>query len=442
MAVRPSLAERTIGELDAEALRAWSAARGEPEWLTDLRLAAWNAFVELPVPNRQMEDWNRLNLQSLPLAEFPAHSPGRADSPEELPEEARRALATGPEASALVQVNGTAAFRRLGPEAEKAGVVFCDLARAAREEGEVVRRALTSVVPKEADKFSALSAALWSDGFYLRVPRGAALTVPLATLRVRTGDGATSISRTLVLLEEGAECALVETQTGEGGRPGLDANVVEIRLGPGARLRYVGLQNWDEEMWSFCHRRAFLGPASHLTWVFGEFGGRVARSSFVSDHAGDGSGSESLTVFFSSGRQHHDIFQTMYHTARRTEANMDVRGALSGQGRCVFRGDIDIERGAKGTSSFETAHALVLEKGARADAIPSLYIDENDVRASHSATTGQIDPEQLFYLMTRGLSQRVARRLIVRGFFEPILDQVPLASVRAEFERLIDRKLA
>lgn len=440
-------AERTaeaprLADVDANYIRGLSASRGEPDWLRDLRLAAWNAFTEMPVPDRHVEEWNRLNLRPLPLPEFRAYVPGpRVASVDDLPGEARRALATEGRASIAVQVDGTPAFRSLSDEAARQGVTLCDLSTAAREEGDGVRHALTSVVPAHADKFTALATALWSGGFFVYVPKGVALELPLQTLRWRTAGADSSISRSLVILEEGAECSLIESQGGEPGAAGLDANVVEIRLARDARLRYVGLQNWDEDMWSFVNRRAHLGPSSHLTWVFGEFGGKVARSTFLSDHAGDGSGSESLTVFFSSGRQHHDIFQTMFHTGQHTSANMDVRGALSGHGRCVFRGDIDIERGAKDTSSFETANAIVLDKGARADAIPSLYIDENDVRASHSATTGQVDEDQMFYLRSRGLPERSARRLIVRGFFQPILDQVPLESVREEFGRLIDGKL-
>ncbi|MBX5476108.1 MAG: Fe-S cluster assembly protein SufD [Clostridia bacterium] len=428
--------ERVVADLS----RSW----GEPDWLTEARVAAWRRFVELPVPDRHMEVWNRINLRPLPLMEFSAWVPGEAfRAADELPESVRRALGGAGTAHSLVQIDGTPAFRQVGDALERQGVIFCDLQTAAREHPDKVRDALGTVVPADRDKFTALATALWTGGFFLYVPRGVAVELPLQTLRWRSAAADATISRTLVVLDEHASCALIESQAGEGGRIGLDANIVEVVLADGAQLKYVGLQDWDEDMWSFAHRQGRMaGRDSRLTWAFGEFGGRTARSSFLTEHIGRGAESKSVTVFFSSGVQHHDLYQTNLHTGTQTSANMDVRGALAGQGRCVFRGDIEIKRGAKQTSSFEAAHALVLERGARADAIPSLYIDENDVQASHSATTGQVDESQLFYLMSRGLSKKTATKLIVRGFFEPIMEQVPLESVRQEFERLIERKLS
>ncbi|MBE3591025.1 MAG: Fe-S cluster assembly protein SufD [Firmicutes bacterium] len=433
-----------LADLEESALADLSRQWGEPEWLTEARIAAWRRFLELPVPDRHMEVWNRINLRPLPLMEFSAWVPAEPfRSEEELPEAVRRALGEAGAAHSLVQVDGTPAFRRGGEELARRGVIFCDLQTAVREHPDKVRGALGEVVPVDRDKFTALSTALWTGGFFLHVPRGVTVELPLQTVRWRSAAADATISRTLVVLEEGAACTLIESQAGEGGRIGLDCNVVEIILGDGAQLKYVGLQDWDEDMWSFAHRQGRLaGRDSRLTWAFGEFGGRTARSSFLTEHIGRGAESKSVTVFFSSGVQHHDLYQTNLHTGIQTSANMDVRGALAGRGRCVFRGDIEIQRGAKKTSSFEAAHALVLERGARADAIPSLYIDENDVQASHSATTGQVDESQLFYLMSRGLSKNTATKLIVRGFFEPIMEQVPLESVRREFERLIERKLS
>ncbi|MDI3270210.1 MAG: Fe-S cluster assembly protein SufD, partial [Bacillota bacterium] len=305
----------------------------------------------------------------------------------------------------------------------------------------LVKKYLAQLIAPGEDKFTALSAALWSGGFFLHVPAGVELTLPLQTLRFRSSKGV-SISRTLVILERGAHVTLVESQHGaDDPEEGLDVHGVELVVGPGASLRYVDLQNWDEKTWSFIQRRSLLLNDASMIWALGEFGGRVARSSFVSEHRGNGSRSRSYTVFFSSGRQHHDLFQTMYHTGHHTDANMDARGAVAGQSRCVYRGDIEIERGTRDTSSFESMNGLVLDPGARIDSIPSLYIEDNDVRASHSATTGQVDQEQLFYLMSRGISYQEARRLIVQGFFSPILGEIPLESAREAFERLIARKL-
>lgn len=427
-----------LGEVTAEDVARFSQSMGEPLWLAQLRQAAWETFQELPVPDRSMETWNRLNLSNLPLLEFPAYTAAEGD---ELTAEVEEMLGAEGTSYALVQRDSSLIRRRLGPELEEKGVTFTDLHTASVEKETLVKKYLAQIISPREDKFTALSAALWSGGFFLHVPAGVEVEIPLQALRFRSRRGV-SIARTLVILERDAQVTFVESQHGaEDPEEGLDVHGVELVVGPGARLRYVGLQNWDEKTWSFIHRRSLLMKDASMIWALGEFGGRVARSSLVSEHRGDGSSSRSYTVFFSSGRQHHDIFQVMYHTGNHTDANMDARGAAAGESRCVYRGDIEIERGTRDTSSFESMHGLVLDPGARIDSIPSLYIEDNDVRASHSATTGQVDPEQLFYLMSRGISYQEARRLIVEGFFSPILEEIPLESAREAFQKLIARKL-
>ncbi|HEX6971683.1 MAG TPA: SufD family Fe-S cluster assembly protein, partial [Limnochordia bacterium] len=209
----------------------------------------------------------------------------------------------------------------------------------------------------------------------------------------------------------------------------------------GARVRYAAVQNLGQSTFNLTVRRAVLGRDASVEWVVGEFGSRTSRTATVSVLAGSGSESKSIMVFFGDGAQHLDLSVTMQHVGAFTTGEMLAKGAVGGRARVIYRGLTDIEHGAENASAFQRENTLILSKDARSDAIPGLEIDDNRVQAGHAATVGQVDELLLFYLMSRGLSRRVATKLIVDGFFDPIMQRVPLAAVKDELQRLIDGKM-
>ncbi|MDI3298638.1 MAG: SufD family Fe-S cluster assembly protein [Bacillota bacterium] len=434
--------------LDAEAFERRLAARGEPEWLAAARREAWRRYEAAELPASNAESWRKTNLASLgfsldrlqPLAP-PA---GRAEAVTELlpPELAPlvEAVRRG-EAAAILERDGEAVA--LPAASLRGGLLFTPLARAAREEGERLRPHLFGPAWSEETKLDMLEQAAWSGGFFLFVPRGLRLATPLVLLSWLDRPEAGAVGHSVIVLEPEAEATVVVAVAGReaAGGPGLHLHGVEVYAGEHARLRFVGLQLLGDGVFGFARRRARLAGGSSVDWILGEFGGRLSRSGFRSELLGEGAGSRAALAFLGAGRQHLDFPGEMIHEGRRTSSEMLARGVLFGEAHSIFRGMTHILRGAKASSAYQREGTLLMDRAARGDAIPSLVIDENEVQAGHAATAGKVDEEQLFYLESRGIPPAEARRLVVTGYFRPLLERVPEGAVRESFERSIDRKL-
>jgi Fe-S cluster assembly protein SufD len=392
----------------ATGLAPWIGGLAEPDWLLELRRQAAEAEAAQPLPR-----WDRTDVSGLHLAAFA--SPARGGVRVAVPEEARAA-----------------------------GVVAGPLAEVASAHPDLVRRHLGRLVDASAGKFEARNLAA-HEGVLVYVPDRVAVPRPLeVTYRAPAAAGAQYHPRTVVVLGRSAELGLVqrlEGGPGEGEGEALVTEVVEAWLEEDAHLRFVDLQAWGEGVRAFANRRAELARAASVEWLVGELGAALTRAGTTTVLRGEGSEARSLLVFFASGRQHMDVLATLHHLGRRTDGLILARGVLKDQARTVYRGTSDIERDAKGSNSQQKENTLHLTPGVRSEAIPALYIDENELSAGHAATTGKIDPEQMFYLRSRGLPEREAERLIVHGFFAPLLSEVRLAEAREAVAELIDRKL-
>ena len=384
----------------------WIDGLRDPGWLTERRRQAARLEAALELPR-----WDRTDISGLDLAAF-----GRPEGTVEvaLPEEAR------------------------------ARGVICDtIERLAFAQPDLVRRYLERSVPADAGKFEARNAAL-HQGFLIYVPDGVVLREPIElTYRLGPAAGGQFHPRTVLGLGRTAEASVV--QRGEGGpqaQPGaLVTAVVEADLAAGAQLRFVDVQNWGTGVQVFATRQADLGRDAHVHWLVGELGGGVVRSGTTTVLREIGSEALSLLAFFPSGHQHMDLQATLRHLGARTIGHMLAKGVLSGHARAIYRGTSDIERGAKDSNSQQRENVLHLTAHVRSDAIPALYINENQLQAGHAATTGKIDEEQMFYMASRGLPRREAERLIVHGFFEPLLQRLPVQAARERLDELIDRKI-
>lgn len=432
---------QTINELTAEAVEAFSRARSEPDWMRELRLRAFKRFKELPLPI-----WDRTDVSALdwgrvrpPAASDAAREAGMADLPEAL----MRVAASQSDAAAFVlQKDARSNSHFVRDAVKKQGVIATDMETALREHPDLIRRYFMQAVDVGEDKFTALHAALWSGGVFVYVPKNVELELPVQFQLWSGTAGPDLFDHILVVAEANSSLTFIEGAEGEdSAEQRLHCGVVEVFAGDGARIRYGAIQHFGAATFNVTVRRAEIGRDASVEWVLGEFGSQLARINTISLLKGDGSDSKSVMLFFGDLEQHLDLSVIMQHIGAFSTGEMLAKGVVSDRSYVVYRGLTDIQYGAKNASAFQRENTLILSKEARSDAIPGLEIHDNRVQAGHAATVGQIDPLLLFYLMSRGLQRRAAEKLLVDGFFQPLMERIPLAGVRQELQRLIDRKL-
>jgi Fe-S cluster assembly protein SufD len=291
------------------------------------------------------------------------------------------------------------------------------------------------------DKFTAHNAAAWQSGLLVRVPKGVELDDPLYVRVVGDESGAT-FWRLLVVAEEGSRFSLIEEYTSPSAEAaGYTNSAVELFVEQGAKLEYVSLQNLSQETWNFATHRATVGRDAELDWVAGGFGSRRGKVRIHNDLAGQGATSRVTGAYFADGTQHLDYDTFQQHHAPSTTSDFAFKGALREEASVVWRGMIRVEEGAQKTNAYQENRNLILSPDAHADSIPGLEILANDVRCTHGATISQVDREQLFYAMSRGLTRGDAERLIVRGFFQDVLDRIELAPVREALADALEARI-
>jgi Fe-S cluster assembly protein SufD len=420
-----------------------AAAREEPQWLCEWRRAAWETYEALPMPTRQDEDWRRTDIRGLELAQYtPVPGDGRVDAAA-VPVLRPLATRAADLAGLLVQQDGALVSREVLDTVAGQRVLFTTLDAAVREHGDLVRRYLGSVVPAAANKFAALNAACWNAGSFVYVPPGVAIALPLVTLQWQESAGAALLPRTLVVLERGASLTLIaDLRSNDQEAAAFHNGVVELYVGEGARLRYVGLQRWGRHVWNFTTERAVLGRDARLEWVVGALGARLTKTYLQAALREPGATARLVGVVYGDAAQHFDHHTLQEHVARHTASDLLFKTALKDRARSVFVGLIRVHKTAQQTDSYLANRNLLLSNTAKADSIPKLEIEANDVRCTHGATVSPVDPEQLFYLRTRGLSAEEAERMIVAGFFEPILEEIPAESVRERLRAALAAKMA
>jgi Fe-S cluster assembly protein SufD len=431
---------RTTEGFSRAAVEALSAARNEPDWLREWRLAAWATYEATPMPTRQDEDWRRTDLRALKLDQFaPVLAPPAAPVVEEA---LGPYLAPDTDTGGLLVLQDGALVARELRAALDAGVVLTTLERAVREHPGLVRRYLGSVAPASAGKFPALNAAFWDGGAFVYVPRNVAVALPLAVLTWQQTPGAALFPRTLVILEQGASLTLVaEVRSLDQDAPALSSSVAELVVGDNAELRYAALQRWGRHMWHFGFERATLGRDARLHWGIGALGGRLSKSYIQAVLAAPGASLRTVGAVLADGTQHFDHQTLQHHVAPHTASDLGFRAVVTDSARSVFSGLIHVEKQAQQTDAYLQNRNLLLSEKAKADSIPRLEIEANDVRCTHGATVAPVDPEQVFYLRTRGLTHDEAERMIVAGFFEPLLDTVPVEGLRERLRAALAEKM-
>jgi Fe-S cluster assembly protein SufD len=301
---------------------------------------------------------------------------------------------------------------------------------------------LGSLVGWEEDKFAAHNAAAWKHGLLVHVPAGVELERPLFVRVVNAVDGGSLFWRLLVVAEEGSRFSLVEEYSSlSPEQTGYFNGVAELFVEQGAKLEYVSLQNLSRETWHFASHHARVERDAELDWVSGGFGSKRGKVRIQNDLAGPGATSRVTGAYFADGEQHLDYDTFQEHIAPDTESDFAFKGALRDTATAVWRGMIRVERDAQKTNAYQECRNLMLSPTTHAVPIPGLEILANDVRCTHGATVGRVDREQLFYLMARGLPRAEAERLVVRGFFQDVLDRIELEPVREAVTSALERRI-
>lgn len=435
----PEQMEKAVAGYSEATVRALSAARQEPEWMLNLRLDAWQKFEQIPWPTSTDEPWRRTRLTGFSLDKFaPVVLDGKQDAP--LSEALRHELDEMDSGASLVFQDGVVINRKSSDALAAQGVIFTDLQQAVQEHSELVKRYfMTEVVKPDHNKFTALHAALWDTGAFVYVPKNVKVELPLQVILHQASQGVGGYHHTLLVAEEGANVTLVDDLL--GGKDGMQSAVVELYMEDNSVVRYMNLQDYDHSTWNFLTGRAHMKRDTDLRWIQVSWGSRLTKAFLDVDMVGQGIHAELLGIYFPTGRQHIDHQTLQIHRAPNCFSDLLFNGALKDKSRSVYQGSIRVHKQAQKTDAYQRNGNLILDGTARADSIPGLEIEADDVRCTHAATASQVEDEYVFYLMARGLTRPQAERMIVQGFFQAVLDRVPVESVVAKLERVIERKI-
>jgi len=427
----------TATSFSQEAFDAFLAARDEPEWRQEQRRSAWETFQELDWPSRGEEEWMRTDIRTFRLDRY-----GLPEGPADKTQLPEAPLSHGVELGGYVaSLNSQTVESHLQQQWADKGVLFCSLDEAAAEHGELVQKYLGRAVDSSYDRFAALSSACASGGVFLYVPRGVAVEQPLHALAALT-DGGVDFGRILVVLEDGAEATLMtESKTATDDAKGLHCGAVELMVAPGANLRFVDLQDWSHSVWHFAHQRAIVDRDASLQWTIGALGSKLAKVNQHVELVGQGASSQVNGVLFTEGKQHLSYHTLQHHRSPHTNSDFLYKAALQDHSRTVWRGMIKVDHDAQKTDGYQRNDNLLLSTTARADSIPGLEIEADDVRCTHGSTSGRVDEEQIFYCQSRGFTRKEATRAIVAGFFQQIFDRITIDSVRESLGFAVAKKV-
>jgi Fe-S cluster assembly protein SufD len=320
-------------------------------------------------------------------------------------------------------------------------VIFTDLKTAELKHPELVATLAGGIVRSQEGKFAAMAAAFASNGILLYVPRNVHIEQPLHSVLWGGGENYANISHLLVWVDEGASVTFVHESASAQQVPNLHTGLVEIKVSDGADLRFVELQSWGDQVWNFTHERAQVGRDANLDWIFGAMGSHLTKNFSSLELVGAGASGRMSGFYFTNGQQHLDHDTRQDHLAPHTTSDLLYKGALKGSSRSVWQGMIYVAPDAQKTDGYQANRNLILSPEARADSIPGLEILADDVRCTHGATVGKIDQEPMFYLLSRGIPPEDAERLMVEGFFDPIMQRIPFEGVRERFQQAIHEKM-
>ncbi len=409
------------------------------------RSEAFALYEALPIPSPETEEWRYTDLRDFDLTAFTPFSeqPVAGSLDDVNPDILEAAGDVGDRAGLSIQHNSSVVSTHIQPEVAAQGVVFTSLDEAATRHPHLLEGRLDAAVPIDRTKFTALHAAFRAGGTFVYVPRNVRVELPLQTLTFVDRDGLAVFPHTVLVTEEGADVTLIDRYVSPDLQGALSDAVVEIHAGPGSRIRYVALQDWGQGVTHLSVQRAHIGREAELRSLGVAFGATLARAEVEGLLLGDGGSSEMLGVYFASGDQHFDHRSIQDHVGSRTASDLLYKGALKGRSQAIYSGTVIIQQGAHKCDAYQTNRNILLSETSKAHSIPNLEILTNDpVRCGHAASVGPVDEDELFYIQTRGIPYEEAKRLIVTGFFQEVLDRVTLPEIRSGLEAAIAAEVA
>ncbi|MCC7103658.1 MAG: Fe-S cluster assembly protein SufB [Chloroflexi bacterium] len=428
--------------LTREIVEAISRRKDEPEWMLKFRLRALELFNRKPMPTWGA-DLSGIDFENIHYYVKPSEKTEK--SWEEVPEyikdtfdklgipEAERKFLGGVSA----QYESEVVYHNIRDDLAKLGVIFLDMDSGLREHPDLVRKFFATVIPPGDNKFAALNSAVWSGGSFIYVPPGVHVEIPLqAYFRINT-ENMGQFERTLIIADEGSSVHYIEGCTAPVySSDSLHSAVVELIGKKGAHLRYTTIQNWSNNVYNLVTKRAVAYEDAVVEWIDGNLGSKVTMKYPGVYLMGERAKGEIISVAFAGDGQHQDAGGKMVHAAPNTTSTITSKSISKGTGRTTYRGLLKVYKGAENVKSFVRCDALMLDEASRSDTYPSIEVDEENVTIEHEASVGKISEEQLFYLMSRGLSEQNAKTMIVNGFFDCFVKELPM-EYAVELNRLL-----
>jgi Fe-S cluster assembly protein SufB len=430
------LSQTAVSSFDADLVRSLSVSLKEPDWLTNFRLDAYRQFVDLP-PEKNPLYTKYVSTFNFPIDQFKM-VPGQAKI------DFRgffSGFLTGKESDIILQGNETQVHAELSKDLSSKGVNLTSFHQVLADEEAKVRKLVEQrLVKSSSDKLAAFVNAFFNGGIFVRVPRGVILDKPLRRMLLLGAPRTSIVEQNFVIAEEESKLVFLEELYSKSATPSLVASNTEILARPSSHIDFSSIQLFDEQAAHISNRSVEVSNDSKATVSSLSLGASVSRSRMNFLLNGRGSLAEGFEIFFTDAKQRYDFETNLIHNSPDSTGSTQARGVLKGESQSIFKGMIKIVNAAKNSRSYLAHHAMILERTAKSDAVPSLEIDNNEVRATHSASVAQIDDEQLFYLMSRGLPSDEARRMVVLGFFEPVLSRVPIEQTREGARFMIEGK--
>ncbi|MBI4003720.1 MAG: Fe-S cluster assembly protein SufB [Candidatus Omnitrophica bacterium] len=434
--------------LDETKVKQISGMKGEPAWMLDFRLRGYRHFVNKPMPTwANTELLNSIKFDNIYyyLKSTEKKSESWEDVPPEIKEtfdrlgipEAERKFLAGVSA----QYESESVYHSMREDLTNQGVIFLDMDTALKEQPETVKRYFGTIIPPADNKFAALNTAVWSGGSFIYVPKGVKVAMPLQAYFRINAKNMGQFERTLIIADEGAEVTYIEGCTAPSySSDSLHSAVVELIALPHGKIRYVTIQNWSKNVYNLVTKRAVAHEGATVEWLDGNLGSKLTMKYPGVYLMGRGARGEVLSVAFAGDGQHQDAGAKMIHAAPDTHSVITSKSISKGAGRTSYRGLVKVYPGATNSKSTVRCDALLLNPESRSDTYPTMEIDEKRVQIGHEATVSKIGDEQLFYAMSRGLKEAEAMMMIVNGFIEPFVKELPL-EYSVELNRLVQLEM-
>src|SRR5215467_1628948 len=423
-----------------------SRLKGEPDWMRDFRLRSYDVFMSKPMPNWG-GDLSKIDFQNIYY--YAKASEKTSKSWEDVPDSVRNTFEKLgiPEAERKflagvgAQYESETVYHNLREDLQKKGVIFSDTDTAVKEYPDIVKKHFGKVIPPEDNKFAALNSAVWSGGSFIYIPPGVKVDLPLQAYFRINAENMGQFERTLIIVDKDAYVHYVEGCTAPiYSTDSLHSAVVEIHVAEGGRCRYTTIQNWSTNVYNLVTKRAVAERNATMEWVDGNLGSQITMKYPAVILNGEGAHGEVLSIAFAGNGQHQDAGGKITHAAPNTSSVITSKSISKDGGRSSYRGLLQVNEGAVGARSKVVCDALIIDDESRTDTYPYINIDENDVDIGHEATVSKIGEEQLFYLMSRGLTEEEASAMVVSGFIEPITKELPL-EYAVELNRLIQLQM-